>query len=241
MSHSDWRLCKPLSRLCLACSQLCFRAYTPRSSSPVVSSQFIMPRFTNGRNNRRATVLCTGCNQSVYPTGRRWNPISQLCVSCDTRKSDAAARLTIRLPPRRLCTLCSQVHAVPDLQNRDGPTRCRSCQRRKRCSACFVLKKTKPFLNANHRNELFKTCQSCRDKRFDRVRIERDAAHAVGLRWCVLGKHHTTADACTSVRGVLHACDYLSSPDGYLTLTCIHRSGERHHRHRRRRPLGCWC
>jgi hypothetical protein len=44
-----------------------------------------------------------------------------------------------------------------------------------------VQKEEIPY--ANRCNLLFKTCESCRDKRIDRVRIERDAAHALGLRW----------------------------------------------------------
>jgi len=88
-----------------------------------------MPRITirsdrpRAHSPRRETVLCTGCNQFVHRTGRCWKPISQLCLSCDTKKNDAA-RLTIRVPPRRrLCTLCRQVHAVLDLEHPNRPTR----------------------------------------------------------------------------------------------------------------------
>jgi hypothetical protein len=42
-------------------------------------------------STRRESVVCTGCNTSVYPTGRRWVPISQLCLACDTKKNDADA------------------------------------------------------------------------------------------------------------------------------------------------------
>jgi hypothetical protein len=52
----------------------------------------------NGGNRRvhtnaqqQGTVLCTGCNSSVYPTGRHWKPISQLCLACDTKKNNVDA------------------------------------------------------------------------------------------------------------------------------------------------------
>jgi Zn-finger nucleic acid-binding protein len=32
--------------------------------------------------DRSEHVLCTGCNTSVYPTGRQRVPISQLCPAC---------------------------------------------------------------------------------------------------------------------------------------------------------------
>lgn len=68
-----------------------------------------------------------------------------------------------------------------------------------------MLKKRKHFLNTNHRNQLFKTCRSCRDRHIARVRIEREAAHAVGLRCCTSGSHCVTVVACTSPAGILHA------------------------------------
>jgi hypothetical protein len=47
-----------------------------------------MPALTSTHANalRRRTVLCTDCNTSVYPTGRRWKLISQLCLTYDTKK-----------------------------------------------------------------------------------------------------------------------------------------------------------
>jgi hypothetical protein len=88
-----------------------------------------MPPLTSIHANalHRRTVLCqcTGCNTSVYPTGRRWKPISQLCLACGTKKNNAnaltvaqhgegddddhpehratAVGLTIRITPRPLC------------------------------------------------------------------------------------------------------------------------------------------
>jgi hypothetical protein len=90
-----------------------------------------MPPLTSIHANplHRRTVLCTGCNTSVYPTRHRWKPISQLCLACDIKKNNVDAltvaqhgetaetvdddhpehratgvRRTIRFPPRRLCT-----------------------------------------------------------------------------------------------------------------------------------------
>jgi hypothetical protein len=85
-----------------------------RLTSPLFTTRrCIMPPDRNGRYRQanapmRRTVFCTGCNSSVYPTaGRRWKPVSQLCLACDTKRM--YVRLTIRIPPRRLCTLCRQV------------------------------------------------------------------------------------------------------------------------------------
>src|SRR5450755_2424416 len=120
---------------------------------------------------RRGTVLCTGCNTVVYPTGLRWNPFSRLCLACHSQKTHAdtlrhaqhrvhndddvvdrstAVTLTIRLPPRRPCSLCHKVIAVVNLQHLTQPTRCRSCQRRERCSRCSTLKKKKHFQDSRH-------------------------------------------------------------------------------------------
>ena len=114
-------------------------------------------------------------------------------------------RLTVRLPPRRLCSLCSRVHAVIDLRHQTQPTRCLSCQAWERCSRCLRLKKRKHFHNARRANELFKSCQGCRDKDMDRVRKHREAAHALGLCWCTNGSHRMTIAACTTADDVLHA------------------------------------
>ena len=150
---------------------------------------------------------------NIYPTGRRRKPISKLCVVCDTNsmmpmrlamhkiwgddEDDPENRvehfsLMIRIPPRRLCTLCGQVHAVLDLQHPDRrhrPTRCPSCGKRERCSGCFALKKQKQINSKMQTAETncSRLCQSCRYKHMDRVRIECEAAHALGIRWCTIG------------------------------------------------------
>jgi hypothetical protein len=50
------------------------------------------------------------------------------------------------------------------------------------------------------------TRQCCRDRSIARVRMEHDAANAVGLRWCTTGRHRVSAAACMSTGGVLLAC-----------------------------------
>ena len=112
--------------------------------------------------------------------------------------------LTIRIPPRRLCTVCSRVYPILDKQIPNQLSRCRSCQRRERCSHCHVLKKRKHFRNAIDHDRPFKTWQTCRDKNKNRIRRHRDAAHALGLRWCIYGSHNVTVAACTSADDVLH-------------------------------------
>ena len=41
----------------------------------------------------------------------------------DPENRSGTVRLTIRIPPRRLCTLCSQAHAVLDLHSRRKPSK----------------------------------------------------------------------------------------------------------------------
>jgi hypothetical protein len=113
-------------------------------------------------------------------------------------------RLTIRIPARRLCTLCLRVHAVLDLQHPDRAVRCRSCNSRELCSACNSLKKRKHFFNAKHANRLYKTCERCRSTRIARVHFQREAAHALGFRWCTMGSHQVPPVACTSLDGTVH-------------------------------------
>jgi hypothetical protein len=128
-------------------------------------------------------ALCSRRNTSLCPTADSWNSITRLCLPCHHRLNNPSnrERLTIRLPARRLCTLCLHVHAVLNLQ----PTHCRFCQHRERCSRC---------LN-----------QRCRDKRVLRHHVQREAAHALGLRWCPRGCHRVTEAACTSADGSVHA------------------------------------
>ena len=114
--------------------------------------------------------------------------------------------LTIHLPPQHVCSLCGRMYPVVDLQTQNRHTR-------ERCSRCNKLKKTKHFVNPNPRSERFKTCQSCRHTRMQQVTTQREAAHAVGLRWCTSGSHAVTAAACTSADDTL-----LSS-----CLTCLER------------------
>ncbi len=113
--------------------------------------------------------------------------------------------LMILLPPRRPCVLCSHAHAVLHSQHPNQPTRCQSCQTREWCSSCFCLKKRKHFHNIKRPNQLFNTCKTCREKAINRVRKERDAAHAVRLKWCVYGSHRVNAAACTSAGNILRA------------------------------------
>ena len=118
-----------------------------------------------------------------------------------------SVRLMICMPPRRLCTLCHHIYAILDLLHPNEPTRCQSCQRCERCSGCLKLKKRKHFLNVNH-CQPFKTCQSCRDRHMDRIRNQLDAAHALGLRWCINGSHGVRPAACMSA-----TCDCLVTAD----------------------------
>jgi hypothetical protein len=69
----------------------------------------------------------------------------------------------------------------------------------------FYAEKKKHFQDVNRPTRVFKTCQRCRDNEMARVRTERDAANAAGLRWCITGKHRVTAAACTSTGGVIRA------------------------------------
>ena len=123
----------------------------------------------------------------------------------DLANSDPSHIRLIHIPARRLCTLCRQVHAVLDVQNPNTPTRCHSCQRRENCSSCSKLKKKKHFYNAKQPNQLFKTCQTCRDKTINCNQKQREAAAAVGLRWCISGVHQVTVEDCTSPGGIIHA------------------------------------
>ena len=57
----------------------------------------------------------------------------------------------------------------------------------------------------------------------DHVRKQCEAAHAVGLRWCIYGSHCVTAAACTSAGNILHTS----------CLPCLER---RHHAHTAHAP-----
>ena len=130
-------------------------------------------------------------------------------------------RLTVRLPPQRLCSLCSRVHAVIDLRHQNQPTCCLSCQAQEWCSRCLRLKKRKHFHNTRRANELFKSCQGCRNKDMDCVRKHHEAAHALGLRWYTNGSHCVTIAACTTADDVLHAS----------CLACLERRREAYAAH----------
>jgi hypothetical protein len=69
--------------------------------------------------------------------------------------NDDEPTLTIRIPPRRLCSLCSRVYPIIDSQLPKQPSHCRSCQRRERCSHCHLLKKRKHFRNPTHHDRYY--------------------------------------------------------------------------------------
>ena len=95
--------------------QQCLYAYKPRSSAP---GQRSGRRETGAARNdvlgdaSRFLVLVSSCLSQMaelvsrqfalartvcYPTGRRWKPISKLCVASDTKKNDAESRMHLAM------------------------------------------------------------------------------------------------------------------------------------------------
>jgi hypothetical protein len=112
---------------------------------------------------RRRTVLCTGCNTSIYPTGRRWKPISQLSLVCDTKRTMLMHLLSHNMARRSTTTTLNIGPPLLDLRfgflldasvhfavkfmlfsicniPTDQPA-----VRRELCSGCLSLKKRKHF------------------------------------------------------------------------------------------------
>jgi hypothetical protein len=126
-------------------------------SAPAVTHPYIRPGVAGNRFRNSVWLVIQARTMLMHLLSHN---MARRSTTNDPEHRATAVRLTIRIPPRRLCTLCRQVHAALDLQHPDRPTRCRSCQRRERCSGCLSLKKRKHFHNANHANQPFKTFQS---------------------------------------------------------------------------------
>ena len=144
-----------------------------------------------------SSVTCLQCKVSVPPTAEAWNPVTRLCHSCHHRRSELRP-LTIRLPPRRLCTLCRTAYVVLSSHRPDCSLRCASCAMRERCSRCLKIKLTAQFRHPNRHQVLFQTCKRCRDIDTDDMFKKRVAAEAVGLRWCSHGYHRVSPASCTT-------------------------------------------
>lgn len=137
----------------------------------------------------RSQGICPECLKVVPRTPRRWDSRREMCRLCAMNAAEneghRRARLTLRLPPRahKTCTLCLQNFVVPlatlDENGDPSRTRCAPCQKREKCTTCCKLKKRKHFRKGD-RIQLYKTCNSCRDRVMARVHRKRAQAEIQG-------------------------------------------------------------
>ncbi|KAJ7820942.1 hypothetical protein B0H14DRAFT_2599589 [Mycena olivaceomarginata] len=176
--------------------------------------------------------ICTCCARIVEDRHNRWNVGQDKCHLCSQdvaeENTHRRARLKIRIPNRapllgKNCRLCLEWNVLSHYEisgSENLHTRCKKCRTREHCTRCAKIKKRRRF-EKRGRTGLWVSCDTCRDKAAQRAQNKWEAATAVDLRYCMVGRHRVEVAACTSEGQVYASCNECRAirRDQYAAVT----------------------